>query len=65
MDEKNEEIQIEQTENEEDFLYELQGVLVHSGTADVGHYYSYVKDRNDPKQTWYEFNDQQVFYQLI
>ena len=26
-------------------VYELVGVLVHSGTADSGHYYSYIKER--------------------
>ena len=27
------------------YIYELEGVLVHSGTADSGHYYSYCMDR--------------------
>ncbi len=27
------------------YLYELQGVVVHSGTAFAGHYYSYIKER--------------------
>ena len=26
-------------------MYELVGVVVHSGQASAGHYYSYVKDR--------------------
>ena len=25
------------------YLYQLKGVVVHSGTANVGHYYSYIK----------------------
>lgn len=42
------------------YEYELVGVLVHSGTADGGHYYSYIKDREDPKKGWFEFNDRTV-----
>ena len=28
------------------YLYELVGVLVHSGSANSGHYYSYIKERD-------------------
>ena len=28
------------------YLYQLKGVVVHSGTANVGHYYSYIKVSN-------------------
>lgn len=28
------------------YEYKLAGVLVHTGTADSGHYYSYIKRRN-------------------
>jgi ubiquitin C-terminal hydrolase len=31
--------------------YRLAGVLVHTGTTESGHYYSYVKDRRNGK--WY------------
>eukprot|EP01022_Parablepharisma_sp_SALTPOND_P020369 TRINITY_DN369_c0_g2_i1.p1 TRINITY_DN369_c0_g2~~TRINITY_DN369_c0_g2_i1.p1 ORF type:complete len:1242 (+),score=153.28 TRINITY_DN369_c0_g2_i1:5520-9245(+) len=44
-------------------LYELVGVLVHSGTAEGGHYVSIIKDRNDKSAThgtWFEFNDTHV-----
>jgi len=44
-------------------LYELVGVLVHSGTAESGHYYSYIKERpanSMNHQSWVEFNDMDV-----
>nr|XP_044995148.1 ubiquitin carboxyl-terminal hydrolase 24 isoform X2 [Jaculus jaculus] len=38
--------------------YELVGVIVHSGQAHAGHYYSFVKDRRGcGKGKWYKFND--------
>lgn len=42
--------------------FELVGVLVHTGTAESGHYYSYIKDRfqRTDTPTWYEFNDSEV-----
>jgi len=54
-----------------DFDYKLVGVVVHMGTADAGHYISYINtDRNidgdSPewgevhKQSWFEFNDSKV-----
>jgi ubiquitin C-terminal hydrolase len=34
---------------------------VHSGTADSGHYYSFIKDKDDPQTgKWYEMNDSLV-----
>jgi len=39
----------------------LAGILVHSGTADSGHYYSYIKERDDNGEgQWYHFNDSDV-----
>ncbi|KAG0647567.1 Ubiquitin-specific-processing protease 34 [Hyphodiscus hymeniophilus] len=40
-------------------VFELVGVLVHSGTAESGHYYSYIRERpsNSEKENWIEFND--------
>ena len=49
-------------ENPEGYYdYQLSGVLVHSGNADAGHYYSYIKEtegKNSGK--WFEFNDTNV-----
>ena len=78
-EEKKEEAEAEAEETkwpEEDdcFEYKLVGVVVHSGTANAGHYWSYINtrrgynepDENDPtwKNTetdpWLEFNDSMV-----
>lgn len=45
------------------FQYSLKGVVVHQGTADSGHYYSFIKERekNSPQENnWFEFNDKDV-----
>lgn len=45
------------------YQYNLKGVVVHNGTSDSGHYYSFIKDREESKDEnggWYEFNDTQV-----
>ena len=31
------------------YAYNLAGVLVHNGTAESGHYYSFIKNRDDDK----------------
>jgi ubiquitin carboxyl-terminal hydrolase 34 len=43
-------------------VFELVGILVHSGTAESGHYYSYIRERpsNSPSDNWVEFNDDNV-----
>jgi ubiquitin C-terminal hydrolase len=41
------------------YLYDLVGVLVHSGSADAGHYYSFIKERGSQNR-WLEFNDTHV-----
>lgn len=40
-------------------IFELVGVLVHSGTAETGHYYSFIRERptNCGTANWVEFND--------
>ena len=54
---------------EGEFLYDLVGVVIHSGHAEGGHYWSLVKDRFSPSSTssstqqltpWLCFNDQKV-----
>lgn len=46
------------------FLYELVGVVVHSGQANAGHYYSYIKERRQDNISnvgkWFKFNDTTV-----
>lgn len=48
-----------QVETDENYYnYELTGVLVHSGYADAGHYYSIIKDRQTG--IWIKFDDKHV-----
>ncbi|XP_038075535.1 ubiquitin carboxyl-terminal hydrolase 34-like isoform X2 [Patiria miniata] len=43
------------------YTYDLIGVTVHTGTADGGHYYSFIKDRMlSSDDRWYMFNDAEV-----
>ncbi|KAK5989046.1 Ubiquitin carboxyl-terminal hydrolase 34-like protein [Cladobotryum mycophilum] len=43
-------------------LFELVGILIHSGTAESGHYYSYTRERptSPGRPSWVEFNDDHV-----
>ncbi|XP_032664565.1 ubiquitin carboxyl-terminal hydrolase puf isoform X2 [Odontomachus brunneus] len=51
----------EEEEEMEHYLYDLIGVTVHTGTADGGHYYSFIRDRTSPnKDKWFLFNDAEV-----
>ncbi|CAM9463640.1 unnamed protein product, partial [Phaeothamnion confervicola] len=49
---------------DEYYQYTLAGVLVHTGTADSGHYFSYIKERAEPAGRtggqWFFFNDATV-----
>lgn len=48
------------SENEQ-YEYDLIGVTVHTGTADGGHYYSFIKDRTaGARDKWFLFNDAEV-----
>lgn len=40
--------------------YNLAGVVVHTGTAEGGHYYSFIRDRTSRDNSWYLFNDAEV-----
>jgi len=42
---------------EEYYQYSLRGIIIHLGSAEAGHYYSYVKTE---EQGWVEFNDTAV-----
>eukprot|EP01119_Soliformovum_irregulare_P021052 TRINITY_DN6926_c0_g2_i1.p1 TRINITY_DN6926_c0_g2~~TRINITY_DN6926_c0_g2_i1.p1 ORF type:complete len:2370 (+),score=711.86 TRINITY_DN6926_c0_g2_i1:42-7151(+) len=51
------------------YEYELMGVVVHMGTVDVGHYYSYIQERIPSSERgnselegrrWFEFNDTKI-----
>jgi hypothetical protein len=50
-DKKPNNLESEPSISEAYYLYELAGVLVHTGTADSGHYFSYVKERSDQPGT--------------
>ncbi|KAF2200893.1 hypothetical protein GQ43DRAFT_481180 [Delitschia confertaspora ATCC 74209] len=44
-------------------LFELVGVLVHAGTSENGHYYSFIRERPSPSgssNSWVEYNDREV-----
>ncbi|XP_050542237.1 probable ubiquitin carboxyl-terminal hydrolase FAF-X isoform X2 [Daktulosphaira vitifoliae] len=50
-----------ESENENNTKYQLTGIVVHSGQASGGHYYSYIQDRNsDGSSKWYKFDDGDV-----
>lgn len=42
------------------YWYNLVGVVVHTGTAEGGHYYSFIRDRTSKENCWYLFNDAEV-----
>lgn len=54
----------EDDEFAEHYEYKLIGVTVHTGTADGGHYYSFIKERSNPnnqqQDRWFLFNDAEV-----
>ncbi|EAS02785.2 ubiquitin carboxy-terminal hydrolase (macronuclear) [Tetrahymena thermophila SB210] len=39
------------------YKYRLKGITVHQGTAELGHYYSYINYKEDK---WLEFNDSRI-----
>ncbi|KAA6396739.1 MAG: putative NEK protein kinase [Streblomastix strix] len=46
---------------EQYYKFRLVGVVVHSGNATGGHYYSYVRERSPPYR-WIKFNDERTQY---
>jgi ubiquitin C-terminal hydrolase len=57
-EEEEEEQEEDEVRNPQDYKYHLVGIVVHTGQADAGHYYSFVKTGHDPKDpSWVEFND--------
>lgn len=42
------------------YNYKLAGVTVHSGQANGGHYYSFVRQRGKNGKKWYRFDDAEV-----
>jgi len=52
-------------EEKRKYYYKLVGILVHTGTADSGHYYSFIKERtprfpNQEEKKWLQFNDSNI-----
>lgn len=43
--------------NSAEYDYVLKGIVVHIGSAEYGHYYSYIKT---PEGIWLEYNDERV-----
>lgn len=59
----DEQLQIDEPDESKSTKYELIGVTVHTGTADGGHYYSFIQDRDPQSATrnkWFLFNDAEV-----
>ena len=54
-------VPIHQAKDAKSYDYVLTGVLVHSGIAESGHYYSYIKDGD----RWLEFNDTVVLEKSV
>ena len=54
------------TESSSNTVYQLTGIVVHSGQSNAGHYYSFIKDRrqdavlNPNYGKWFNFNDTEV-----
>jgi ubiquitin C-terminal hydrolase len=47
------------------YQFKLKGIVVHQGTADAGHYYCYIQNREQssedkPEDSWFCFNDKEV-----
>ena len=61
INKEKDDIKMAEHENNPSYEYELIGVTVHTGTADGGHYYAFIRDRYGiNKDKWYSFNDAEV-----
>ncbi|KAA6382860.1 MAG: hypothetical protein EZS28_021613 [Streblomastix strix] len=49
---------------EQYYKFRLVGVVVHSGNATGGHYYSYIRERNPPYR-WIKFDDNKTHYVMF
>ncbi|KAJ3124327.1 hypothetical protein HK098_001204 [Nowakowskiella sp. JEL0407] len=52
--------EIDETVTSPGQIFQLVGVLVHTGTADSGHYYSFIRERQNTEAKWLHFNDSNV-----
>lgn len=48
-------------DNNSSEVFNLSGVIIHSGSAEAGHYYSYIKI----KDKWFEFNDTKINEKIL
>ena len=48
---------IQNNKDKKNNIYTLKSIVVHMGTCENGHYYSFIKNENEK---WYEFNDTQI-----
>ena len=60
-------VQPVQQHPDEYYIYDLVGVVVHSGSAFAGHYYSYIRERTEGAGAqppvagaWYSFDDKEA-----
>ena len=52
-------IPVQDDDSDRNYSYRLHGVLIHSGVAQGGHYYSIIKEAG-PEGKWYKFDDEEV-----
>ena len=56
----------DKSKKDENYEYNLIGIVVHSGTAQFGHYYSVINSKlTNEKGPWFKFNDMNVSEYLI